>query len=197
MASHSVDIDTLIRQVLPGDARLCEVLMGGYFDYVYNLAASFSFDPDECEDAAQEAIIYATWHIDRYQAGTNFKSWLVQITLNKCRDRYRHMKFRRRLLGLLQALTLRTNPHVFTPEDALIQGETRRTVRRAIDALDDKHRLPVLLRYEHQLTVPEIAHALDLSEGTVYSRLHYAHRKLREIFGSFKADAERRVEEDE
>ncbi len=196
MASHSVDIDSLIRQTSPGDARLCEALMGIYFDLACNLAASFEFDRDECEDAAQEAITWATLHINRYQAGTNFKSWLIQITLNICRDRYRRIKFRRRLLGLLKTLAPQTPPASPTPEDALIQKESRRSLRRAIDALDKKHRLPVLLRYQHGLSVPEIAQALELSEGTVYSRLHYAHRKLREVFGSFMVDAERREEED-
>jgi RNA polymerase sigma-70 factor (ECF subfamily) len=78
---------------------------------------------------------------------------------------------------------LHTGPSTPNPEEALILSESQRRLKRAVDDLDDKHRLPVLLRYQHGLSVPEIAHALELSEGTVYSRLHYAHRKLRQSYG--------------
>ena len=183
-----IDIDTLISQVSPGDPRLCEALMGAYYNFVYSLAASFFYAPDDREDTAQEVFIRAALHIDRYQPGTSIKSWLAQITINLCRDRYRRARVRRRLLEVLKALSLQAAPPSPTPEEALIQSESQRKLKRAVDALDDKHRLPVLLRYQHGLSVPEIAHALDLSEGTVYSRLHYAHLKLRQSYGGTPAE---------
>jgi RNA polymerase sigma-70 factor (ECF subfamily) len=180
MAVSMLDIDTLIRQVPPGDPRLCEALMSAYYDFAYNLAVTFLGDPDESEDAAQETFIRATLNIERYQAGTSLKSWLAQITINLCRDRYRRRKVHQRLLDVLKGLSLHMHKAEPSPEDALIQNESRLRLKRAIDTLDDKHRLPLLLRYQHGLSVPEIARALDIGEGTVYSRLHYAHRKLRD-----------------
>jgi RNA polymerase sigma-70 factor (ECF subfamily) len=50
---------------------------------------------------------------------------------------------------------------------------------RAIHALDDKHRLPVVLFYYHDLPTVEIAQVLGISEGTVHSRLHTARQRLR------------------
>jgi RNA polymerase sigma-70 factor (ECF subfamily) len=47
-----------------------------------------------------------------------------------------------------------------------------------VDSLGDKHRLPIILRYVHELSTPEIAAILGLSEGTVHSRLHYARQRL-------------------
>jgi RNA polymerase sigma-70 factor (ECF subfamily) len=52
-------------------------------------------------------------------------------------------------------------------------------VRRAVAALSEKHRLPVVLFYDHELSVAEIAQTLDLPVGTVLSRLHHAREKLR------------------
>lgn len=183
-----IDIDTLISQVSPGDPRLCEALMGVYYNFVCSLAASFFYDPDDREDAAQEVFIRAALSIDRYQAGTSLKSWLAQITINLCRDRYRRARVRRRLLEVLKALSLYAAPLSPTPEETLIQNESQRRLKQAVDRLDNKHRLPVLLRYQHGLSVPEIAHALDLSEGTVYSRLHYAYLKLRQSVGGTLAE---------
>ena len=179
-----VDIDRIIRQVSPGDPQVCETLMGVYYDFVYNLAVSFLCDGDDAEDIAQETFIRAALHIDSYQAGTGIKSWLAKITLNLCRDRYRRRRFRLRLVEVLKGMTPRTPFAHPTLEDSLILDEGRTRLKQAIDDLDDKHRLPVLLRYYHGLSVLEIAHALDLSEGTVHSRLHYAHLKLRAGLGS-------------
>jgi len=178
-----MDIDRLIRQVSPGDPQVCEALMGVYYDFIYNLAASFLCDPEEAEDAAQETFIHAALHVDHYQAGTSIKSWLAKITLNLCRDRYRRRKVRQRLLDVLKRVTLQPGPVSSTPEDSVIQNERQRALKTAIDELDDKHRIPLLLRYQHGLSVPEIARALELSEGTVHSRLHYAHLKLRSCLG--------------
>jgi RNA polymerase sigma factor (sigma-70 family) len=182
-----LDIDRLIRQVSPGDPQVCEALMGVYYDFVYNLASSFLSDPEEADDVAQETFINAALHVDHYHAGTSIKSWLAKIAINLCRDRYRRRRVRQRLVEVLKRVTLQPDPSPVTPEENLLQNERQLHIKKAIDALDDKHRLPLLLRYYHGLSVPEIARALELSEGTVHSRLHYAHLKLRsQLAGSFE-----------
>ncbi len=51
-----MDIDTLLRQAEPGDQRLCEALMLGYYDFVCGLAGTFFYDSDDCEAAANEQM---------------------------------------------------------------------------------------------------------------------------------------------
>lgn len=178
------DIDDLIRQVSRSERdrlepRVCEAMMLAYFDFIYRLAYSLLGDPTEADDAAQETFLQASLHISQYQAGTNLKSWLARIAVNVCRGRYRRQKARQRLENVLKIVTLQMHTAAPTPEDSLIHSERQQTVKRAVDALDEKHRLPVVLRYEYGLSVPEIAQILDEPEGTIHSRLHYAHRKLR------------------
>jgi RNA polymerase sigma-70 factor (ECF subfamily) len=64
------------------------------------------------------------------------------------------------------------------PEQAIIQDEANWQVWRAVDDLGEKHRLPVILHYVHELSASEIAAVLGLSVGTVHSRLHYARQYL-------------------
>ena len=59
----------------------------------------------------------------------------------------------------------------------------------AVNALDEKHRLPVLLRYANGYAVREIAAMLRIPEGTVHSRLHHACRKLAAALGSAETEA--------
>lgn len=183
------DLDDFIRQASLDEAarldpRVCERLMLAYYDFVYHLACAFLGDPDEASDAAQETFLQAALHIDQYECGTSLKSWIAKIAVNTCRSRYRKQKARRRLESVLKVLSFQTAPFTPSPEEHAVAGEQQRLLRQAVDALDEKHRLPVLLRYVHGFSVPEIARTLGEKEGTIYSRLHYAHRKLRERLGS-------------
>lgn len=182
------DIDEFLRRITRDetarmDSAVCEQLMLVYYDFVYHLACSFFRDPDEAEDAVQESFLQATLHIHQYTHGTNLKSWIAKITINTCRMKYRKQKTRQRLETILKQMT---HPLIFSqpsPEERAITCEQQRLIQQAVEALDEKHRLPVLLRYVHGMTVPEIAQALSEKEGTIHSRLHYAHQKLRDRLG--------------
>ena len=56
----------------------------------------------------------------------------------------------------------------------------RRAVWQAVDGLADHHRLVIMLRYLYDLPYQEIADVLEISLGTVKSRLYTAHRQLRQ-----------------
>lgn len=177
------DVDRLLQHIPASDPQVSEALVEAHYAYIYRLSLSILGDPDEAEDAAQETFIHAILKLDRYQAGTYLKSWLSTIAVNTCRDMLRRRKARQALEGVLQALRLQTS-HIPTPEETAVQNEGHAQLWQAVQALDEKHRLPVLLRYVHGLPVHEIAEVLSLSEGTVHSRLHYAVRKLQERLGS-------------
>jgi RNA polymerase sigma-70 factor (ECF subfamily) len=184
MATRMADLDELIRQGSRSqpdhlEPRICEALMLAYYDFVFHLAHSFLGDPNEADDAAQETFIQATQHIHQYQTGTHLKSWLATIAINVCRGKYRRQKARRRLEQILQRVAFQMNAFAPTPEDTCLQTERQQVILQAIDALGEKQRLPILLRYVHGLSVPEIAQVLDEKEGTIYSRLHYALQRLR------------------
>ena len=195
MTTRMADLDDLIRQAAKSQPQalqpdVCSALMLAHFDFIFHLALTFLGDAAEADDATQETFLQAGLHIEQYQCGTNLKSWLARIAVNVCRMQYRRKKARQRLEQVLQRLTLQSNgtPQP-TPEEALLSSERQRQLRQAVDALDEKHRLPVLLRYVQGLSVAEIAQILDEKEGTIHSRLHYAHQKLRERLNDFAETA--------
>jgi RNA polymerase sigma-70 factor (ECF subfamily) len=65
-----------------------------------------------------------------------------------------------------------------TPERSVLKDEQSRLLWAAIDELDEKHRLPIILRYFHEMPTEEIAKVLEISVGTVHSRLHNARSRL-------------------
>ncbi len=173
-------LDETIRKSSPGDPLVYEALMVEYFNFILRLTNSILLEPCEADDATQETFIQATTHLADYQTGTNIKNWLAKIAINTCRDKLRRMKTRNRLLDILKIMSWQNMQASPTPEETVIRNERLRTVQEVVEALDEKHRLPVLLRYVQGMSVSEIAEVLEVNEGTVHSRLHYAHLKLRE-----------------
>jgi RNA polymerase sigma-70 factor (ECF subfamily) len=154
-----------------------ERLLREHYSYIQRLALSILGDPHEAEDAAQETFIAANRSLDRFRGDSSPRTWLTAIAVNTCRGRLRKRRTRQGLQHALQALHL-AQPVPVSMEDAAIQQDTLRALRQAVAGLDDRHRLPVLLRYVHALSVPEIAAALKTNPGTIYSRLHYARHML-------------------
>ncbi len=162
--------------------RMIDQLIREHYLYIHRLALSILEDLHEAEDVAQETFIAAHRSLAGFRSESNPKTWLSAIAINASRGRLRKRKVHQVLTNTMQALHLLKTPPA-SPEQAAIQSESDRYIWEAVDRLDEKHRLPVLLRYVHALTVPEIAQMLHLSQGTVHSRLHYARKELHANLG--------------
>ncbi len=177
------DIDDLLRRSASSganakDEQIVEAMVAAYRAGLYRLACSVLNDPDEAEDAVQQALLSAALNLRRYQPGSNFKAWLFTIAVNVCRGLLRKQKARlalARLLGLAWAKPARTG----VPEQAFEQEETAGELWKAVESLDEKHRLVVCLRFQQGMSIAEIAQVLSIREKTVYSRLYEAFHRLR------------------
>jgi len=167
-----------------------DTLIAAYYSYVRRLALSILDDPHEADDAAQDTFIAACRAFSSYRGEANPKTWLTAITVNTCRSRLRKRKMRQALQFALQALHLASANSQPSLEKAALEHEANLRIWRAVDDLDEKHRLVVVLHYVHELPVPEIAEILNTNIGTVYSRLHYARHQLQARLGSPHPQAE-------
>ncbi len=182
-------MDRLLDRFSSHDAQVCEALVEGYRAGLYRLAFAMLGDADEAEDALQQTFINAVRHLERYQRGTNFRAWLYTIAVNTCRGALRKRSTRRALASLLG----RSQPPAGDPagpEQVVAQDETARQLWSAVAGLAEKHRLVILLRFQQELSIVEIARVLSTPEKTVYSRLYAALRVLRQgLPGEDRSDA--------
>ncbi len=174
------DISTLIHRWQEGNERAAETLYNQHRLSTFQLACGLLGDPDDAEEAAQDALTYALTHIDRYDAGrSSFKTWLHIITVSRCRDRLR----RKRLpnLSLRRWLQRRgdLSDQASSPEPHTVRTETRSEVWAAVKSLKPKHREAILLRYWAGHTYHEMADILNCPIGTVQSRVRLAYNQLR------------------
>jgi RNA polymerase sigma-70 factor (ECF subfamily) len=160
---------------------LIESIVSVHFADLVRLCASILDNQAEAQDAAQETLIAAIKNLRNFRGDSALKTWLFSIGINTCRGRLRKRKSRQRIQTLLERLHWVEPPHPPLPENQLIQRENKVAIWQAVDQLDEKHRLPIILRYVHELSTAEIAETLQIQEGTVHSRLHYARKRLKSL----------------
>ncbi len=181
--------DFLLREGGADRQALAESLLSSHYADVHRLALSILGDADEADDVAQDTFITALRHIGRYSPGTNLRGWLSTITVNLCRDRLRRQKTRQRWSDLFSGGRGPSNERPRHMETRHIRREANAALWASVNALDEKHRLPVILRYANGFSVREVAEALRIPEGTVHSRLHHAIKKLASTLTSTDTEA--------
>lgn len=169
----------LISDCIAGDERAIEMLVRQYEAGVFRLALSIVNDPADANEITQETFISALRSLRSYQERSSFKAWLYTIALNLSRSHLRKRKILDRLRSTLIDIHKIETRKMPLPEEAIIQNEKEAAVWKSLNGLDEHHRIVVVLRYFHELSVAEISEILSINEGTVHSRLHTAREKLR------------------
>jgi len=178
---------------LAGDQADFGELVRTYQNAVYNLCYRMLGERTEAEDAAQEAFLRAYSHLDRYEPGRSFKTWLLSIASNHCIDRLR--KRRLTWLSLDEALPPSAALHgeAVEPEDAVIEQERSDAVQAMLAELPPDHRVAVVLRYWYDLSYIEIAEMLGTTESAIKSRLFRARQTLADKLATPKSQAALRL----
>lgn len=171
-------MDRLIGDLGVDDPAVMEAMVIEYSAPVYRLALSVLRDPADAQDAAQETFIQAAASLRRYQVGTNFKAWLLKITVNNCRMSLRKRAAQQALQKAWETLNQR-NQQKHGTETQVAQHEIHDELWDLVERLGEKHRLVIELRFAHEMTVNEISQILGVNEKTVYTRLYDAFAHLR------------------
>lgn len=170
----------LICRAARGDAEAFRQLVEAYQTPAYRLAARMC-GPDSAEDVTQEAFLAAWRALPEFRGDCRFSTWLYRLVSNAAIDCLRREK-KHRDTGDVDDLELPDGGP--SPQEQAERSDTRDAVRRALDRLSPEHRQVLLLRFMQELDYGEIARALDISEGTVKSRINRAKSKLREVLAA-------------
>ena len=175
------DEQLMLRVGAGSDAAFDEL----YRRYVRRLQGFFfrqlGGDEDAAADATHDAFLRLFEARDRYVEGRDFATWLFTIAYNLCRNRYRRNAYEADYLATLDAEPV-------TTEDIEVEMD-RETLQRALASVLEKLPAPLRLlfslRYEEELSVPQIATILDIPQGTVKSRLHKVMTIIRRELSEF------------
>ncbi|MBQ8047827.1 MAG: RNA polymerase sigma factor [Prevotella sp.] len=125
-------------------------------------------DQNRAEDATHDVFLRLYESRNRWREDGNVATWMFTIAYNLCKNTYRHNAYEADFLA-----TLDREP---TEEQQIELSLDRETLHQALEEVlkglpDELHQL-FSLRYEEELTVPQIATVMAIPEGTVKSRLH-------------------------
>jgi RNA polymerase sigma-70 factor (ECF subfamily) len=178
-----------IERLKRGDSAAFEILVNERSGEIYGLLYRLTESSEEARDLTQETFLRAFQSISHFRGESDLRTWIYRIAINQARNRWRWWRRRRRdatvsidaapgngqgpLAGTLKSDTDRN------PEQDALAHERERTLRRALGTLKRVYREAVILRDIEGLAYDEIAVALDISVGTVKSRLARGRQELR------------------
>jgi RNA polymerase sigma-70 factor (ECF subfamily) len=167
----------LLAKCRAGDPEAIETLVNEHQARLYRLCLSILDSPDDAQDAVQETFIAAIRALPKYRGDAALQTWLYSIAVNACRGQLRQQKRRGKYEGPEEDAEMTTDRKP-SPEGSVIARQHADAIWQAVSSLDEKHRLPVILRYYHELSTEEIARVLNINLGTVHSRLSNARTRL-------------------
>lgn len=169
----------LVRACRAGDRLAVETFVRAYKLPLYQLALSMLDDPQEAEEAAQDALVIALDKLDSFRGEAQLKTWLYAIALNVCRGRLRKRKTRERVARIWNAINSLRAAAPEPPHEIATRTEQSALLWNAIQNLPDDEREVIVLRYYHELDTAELTRILGVSERTIRTRVQAALDSLR------------------
>ncbi len=160
-----------------------------YWEKIFNLILRLVSDRDDAEDLTVETFVNAYRHWDRFRGEARVSTWLHQIAVNNCKNRFKQRDRRREREPVSLDDNIETDSGELTrevadwrnaPERVLLDAEMTERVQRAVDALPPEYRTVLLLAQNDDLSYEEIARITELSVPAVKTRLHRARSKVRQ-----------------
>jgi RNA polymerase sigma-70 factor, ECF subfamily len=179
--------DGLIAALRSGEESAYESLILQYQQPVYNLVCRLMNDRLDAADVVQEVFLKIFRSIGSFRGNSSLKTWIYRITVNEAYNHRRWFSRHQR-----QEVSFGSEDGVAFCEDNLTapgrspfdytaDGETRALVERALAELNPNFRAAVVLRDIEDLSYEEIAEVLEISLGTVKSRILRGREALRKI----------------
>lgn len=158
-----------------------EACIQAYGKDIYSFCRQLTGSRQEADDLYQDTFLKIVEICGRLDFENNPKGYLLSVSVNLWRNRKRKFAIRQRITGPEISMddTVPELPSAEqSVEDQMISREEKDLVRRAVEKLPEKYRMPILLFYMEELKITEIAEILGIPQGTVKSRLYKAKKVL-------------------
>jgi RNA polymerase sigma-70 factor (ECF subfamily) len=137
-------------------------------------------DKERAEDLTQEVFMKIVNHAYRFETDRSFSTWLYSIANNICKNEYRKA-----------AVRLKYKPVMATATESGTEKNTdlqkfKKALSETISKLSEEKKALFVLRFQDQLSVPDISQVLKIPEGTIKSRIFYLLKELKEDLDEFK-----------
>ncbi len=183
----------LIQRAQTGDSGAFRLLVERHQRRVFAIALGLVRDEQDAREIAQEAFLRVYKGLPQFHGGSSFFTWLYRIVTNLSIDLMR--KPSRREAELHFALEGDDNESALVPQaneadpfDVVRRVQLSERIQRALEVLPPYHRGVILMREVEGMSYEEMAEAMQVSKGTIMSRLFHARKKLQRALADCHAE---------
>ncbi len=186
--SWGQDEAELVMELQAGSDAAYDWLVTYYHVPVFNLVYRMVGDSADAADATQEVFLKVFKGIRGFRQGSSLKTWLYRIAIREALNHRRWFSRHQRQQISIDAPDVQAGEAPFelesataTPLELFAAHELQETVQRALSQVTEVFRSAIVLRDLEGLSYEEVAEVLEVSVGTVKSRIVRGRRALREI----------------
>lgn len=186
-----VSDEALVDQVLAGDVSAYDWLVLGFKERLYGVIYNMTANHEDTNDLLMETFDKAFRCLSSYKKNSSFYTWIYRIALNHTinhlnRNKKRRNDFSLNELSIDESMEKElTDTSVVSGEKASQLNELQNKLNESLKSLSDSQRAVVVLFDIEGMSHADIAKVMNCSEGTVRSRLHYAHKTLQKLLASY------------
>jgi RNA polymerase sigma-70 factor (ECF subfamily) len=185
--AHDEDV-ALLEGLRAGEEHAYETLIHRFEHPVYNLVSRLADDPDDAADVVQEVFIKVFRNVNSFRGDSSLKTWIYRIAVNQARNHRRWFgRHKKQEVGLEADVgeTLGFQDWIAdpgpSPFEQALDHETHRLLETALQEVPSAFRAALVLREIEGLSYDQIAEVLEITLGTVKSRILRGREALRRI----------------
>lgn len=164
-------------------------LVEDYGKDIYNFCRKLTYNEFDAEELYQDTFLKVTDIAKRIDLDNNPKSYLISVCVSLWNNKKRKYA-RRNRIAPTEYIDEDERTEIYksenTPEDEFLKKELLDAVKKAVNELDDKMRIPFILFYNSGVSIENIAKIVGCPQGTVKSRLFNARSQIKsklEVYG--------------
>jgi len=173
--------EQLVQLMISGDAKAFNLLYSRYNQrllyYFYRMLGNSS---EKAQDFLQDIFIKLIDKAETFDKSRKFSTWIFSIAHNMCKNEYRRMGIRKDTGIESFNETLHDQEEIFPDYHDINLEDFTKDLFEELENFEEIHKTVFLLHYREEFPIKEIAQVLEISEGTVKSRLFYTRKRLSE-----------------
>ena len=172
-------MEELVIRSLDGDKDAFTQLVKLIDVDLYRIANAKLENIEDINDAIQETILMGYRSIQNLEEPKYFKTWIIKILINECNKIYKQNK---RKIGVFEELTSDNDSTIVKEDINLLNIENKLDLENIFKILNYDEKIAIILFYDCNYTLPEVAKLLDTSPNTIKSRIKRAKQKMRKYY---------------
>ena len=162
------------------DSTLFAELYDRFAPLVYNKCLGFAKSKVEAEDLTHDIFIKLFVKLDSFKGKSKFSTWLYSFTYNFCVNYIERNTYKRRE-KVQESETIKDKPLVEVTDEDILQMKTQK-LKKVLSIIDPNDKMILLMKYQDELSIKELAETLGVGESAVKMRLKRAREKAMEIY---------------